>query len=123
MKKIILLGGCAMLLALPAFGQSADNDYNTTLSAQSVAGGYACNEQSCGVYGSGNIAFPNNPAAAAAAGAYSRFFLPAPNGTAAGAFAYQPEPVSRQECAQRFKSYDPRSGTYLGRDGYRHACP
>ena len=26
-------------------------------------------------------------------------------------------------CAQRFKSYDPRSGTYLGYDGKRHPCP
>jgi hypothetical protein len=26
-------------------------------------------------------------------------------------------------CARRFRSYDPRSGTYLGRDGYRHPCP
>jgi hypothetical protein len=26
-------------------------------------------------------------------------------------------------CMQRFKSYDPRSGTYLGYDGARHPCP
>ncbi|MBB3021035.1 hypothetical protein FHR70_004125 [Microvirga lupini] len=26
-------------------------------------------------------------------------------------------------CAQRFKSYDPASGTYLGYDGMRHPCP
>ena len=26
-------------------------------------------------------------------------------------------------CAQRYKSYDPTSGTYLGRDGLRHPCP
>jgi hypothetical protein len=26
-------------------------------------------------------------------------------------------------CAQRFKSYDPSSGTYLGYDGVRHPCP
>ena len=26
-------------------------------------------------------------------------------------------------CQQRFRSYDPRSGTYLGYDGYRHPCP
>ena len=26
-------------------------------------------------------------------------------------------------CMQRFKSYDPRSGTYLGYDGHRHPCP
>lgn len=26
-------------------------------------------------------------------------------------------------CAQRYRSYDPASGTYLGYDGNRHACP
>jgi len=26
-------------------------------------------------------------------------------------------------CSQRFKSYDPASGTYLGYDGMRHSCP
>jgi hypothetical protein len=26
-------------------------------------------------------------------------------------------------CFSRFKSYDPRSGTYLGYDGQRHPCP
>lgn len=26
-------------------------------------------------------------------------------------------------CAQRFRSYDPASGTYLGYDGRRHPCP
>jgi hypothetical protein len=25
-------------------------------------------------------------------------------------------------CAQRYRSYDPGSGTYLGYDGYRHRC-
>ena len=26
-------------------------------------------------------------------------------------------------CAQRFRSYDPATGTYLGYDGMRHPCP
>jgi len=30
---------------------------------------------------------------------------------------------SVQYCMQRFRSYDPASGTYLGNDGYRHRCP
>jgi hypothetical protein len=28
-----------------------------------------------------------------------------------------------QYCMQRFRSYDPSSGTYLGYDGLRHSCP
>ena len=38
-------------------------------------------------------------------------YAPGPGGDAAG------------YCAQRFKSYDPRTGTYLGLDGVRHPCP
>ncbi len=30
---------------------------------------------------------------------------------------------ARSLCAQRFRSYDPGSGTYLGQDGLRHPCP
>jgi hypothetical protein len=30
--------------------------------------------------------------------------------------------VDDSSCAQRFKSYDPASGTYRGYDGKRHAC-
>jgi len=26
-------------------------------------------------------------------------------------------------CEQTYRSYDPASGSYLGYDGYRHACP
>jgi hypothetical protein len=26
-------------------------------------------------------------------------------------------------CSQRFRSYDPSSGTYMGYDGRRHSCP
>ena len=37
---------------------------------------------------------------------------PVPEGDDAGAW-----------CMQTYRSYDPRSGTYLGYDGYRHPCP
>jgi hypothetical protein len=26
-------------------------------------------------------------------------------------------------CSQRYRSYDPASGTFLGYDGVRHPCP
>jgi hypothetical protein len=31
------------------------------------------------------------------------------------------DPVA--SCMQRFRSYDPKTGTYLGTDGQRHPCP
>lgn len=36
---------------------------------------------------------------------------------------YVPPDDAIDYCMRRFKSYDPRSGTYVGYDGYRHACP
>lgn len=41
-------------------------------------------------------------------------YVVAPNPYPANAIAY---------CQQRFRSYDPASGTYLGYDGLRHPCP
>jgi BA14K-like protein len=31
--------------------------------------------------------------------------------------------VGSNDCAARFHSYDPATGTYLGLDGQRHHCP
>ncbi len=45
---------------------------------------------------------------------------PAP-GYAAQASASAGDPVAY--CEQRFRSYDPQTGTYLGFDGQRHHCP
>ena len=44
-----------------------------------------------------------------------------------GAVAVAPAPGGGGDdvayCMQTYRSYDPRSGTYLGNDGYRHPCP
>lgn len=41
-----------------------------------------------------------------------------------GPYAYEMGPGDGVGyCMQRFKSYDPESGTYLGYDGMRHPCP
>jgi hypothetical protein len=54
-------------------------------------------------------------------GYYPGPYYPAPyyarpyyEGAPAGDVAY---------CAQRYRSYDPASGTFLGNDGHRHPCP
>jgi hypothetical protein len=39
-----------------------------------------------------------------------------------GAYASAPG-GSVEYCMQRYRSYDPRSGTYMGYDGQRHPCP
>jgi hypothetical protein len=61
---------------------------------------------------------------AAAAGAY-------PYGYPAYAYpeqaypgqAYPQDGDAEAYCSQRYRSYDPASGTYLGYDGIRHPCP
>jgi len=54
-----------------------------------------------------------------AAGAILGGLLAAP-----GPYYYEPAPEDAVAyCMQRFRSYDPSSGTYLGYDGYRHPCP
>ena len=35
----------------------------------------------------------------------------------------EPQGDATAYCMQRFRSYDPASGTYLGYDGLRHPCP
>jgi hypothetical protein len=37
--------------------------------------------------------------------------------------AVAPQGGGAAYCAQRYRSYDPESGTYLGYDGLRHPCP
>lgn len=38
--------------------------------------------------------------------------------------AYGPPPEGDvQYCMQRYRSYNPNTGTYLGNDGQRHPCP
>ena len=38
--------------------------------------------------------------------------------------AYPAEsPDAEDYCIRTYRSYDPRSGTYMGYDGYRHPCP
>jgi hypothetical protein len=39
-----------------------------------------------------------------------------------GAMAYDNAPMAREPSCYRYRSYDPSSGTFLGRDGRRHPC-
>lgn len=65
------------------------------------------------------------------AGAIIGGALAAPYGPGYYGPGYYPPPVAYGPppgdaiayCMQRFRSYDPNSGTYLGYDGGRHPCP
>jgi hypothetical protein len=47
----------------------------------------------------------------------------APGGYAPGGYVAAAPGGDVAYCEQRFRSYDPASGTYLGYDGLRHPCP
>ncbi len=76
-----------------------------------------------GYYGprSYNYGYNNNNGGAVAAGVIGGLALGAIAAGAANANQNRGNAVSY--CSQRFRSYDPRSGTYLGYDGLRHSCP
>jgi BA14K-like protein len=88
---------------------------------------YAQHYHGGGYYGHGGGWGWGGFAAGAAAGAILGGIAAAPyyNGYYGGPYyAYEPVPGDAVAyCMRRFKSYDPGSGTYLGYDGYRHACP
>jgi BA14K-like protein len=51
------------------------------------------------------------------------YYAPAPAGYYAPGYGSAPGGGAAAYCLQRYKSYNPRTGTYLGTDGYRHPCP
>jgi len=69
-------------------------------------------------------------ALASAANRNSYYYGPgyayAPGYSYAPGYAYAPAYAGGADdryCSQRYRSYDPASGTYLGYDGIRHPCP
>jgi len=50
------------------------------------------------------------------------YYYPSPYYAAPGYYGPPPADAAAY-CMERFKSYDLRSGTYLGYDGFRHPCP
>jgi BA14K-like protein len=50
-------------------------------------------------------------------------YYPAPAYYGGPGYAGPPSGDAVGYCMQQFRSYDPRSGTYVGYDGYRHPCP
>jgi hypothetical protein len=65
-------------------------------------------------YGSGPYYYPY----------YQRpYYAPAPAGYYAPNYGPPPGGDAVAYCMQRFRSYNPSSGTYLGTDGRHHPCP
>ena len=56
-------------------------------------------------------------------GAYPAYGYPPPYYGGGPAYGGAPAGGDPGYCAQRYKSYDPATGTFLGYDGQRHPCP
>jgi hypothetical protein len=82
------------------------------LAAGAIIGGAIAASQPYGYdYAPGYYGYGYDPGYNSYGYAPGGYAAPAPGG---GDVAY---------CEQRFRSYDPASGTYLGFDGLRHPCP
>jgi BA14K-like protein len=112
------------LLTCAAASAFAATAVLATIGPTAAEYGYSANTNSDGyTYGWG---FAPDPRYATEPGGYA---VDPGYGSAPG-YAYEPRdddgtpPVDNDAyCSQRFRSYDPGSGTYLGYDGVRHPCP
>ena len=104
-----------VLLSMYAFGMVA------TTAAMGVSPAYAQRGRGRGYgrgYGYGRGRGGGNLGAAVGIGVGAAII-----GGAIAAGAAQQQQNSVNYCMQRFRSYDPQSGTYLANDGYRRPCP
>ena len=70
-------------------------------------------------YGGAGVGYASDPYYGGGYGAYGGGYAPA-------GYAVETEVAPQRDdayCVRRFRSYDRQSGTYLGNDGQRHACP
>lgn len=89
------------VMATPVFAQAAIQE----------PGAYAFYHPSGDVL-EANRPWPREPVGAMAA---------VPSG-ANDAYAYMGDSANVSSCSQRYRSFDPASGTFLGYDGHRHPC-
>lgn len=128
LTSAVVIGATALSLTIPAMAapmiaQPQQVQSGTSLPTENVqyyrGGGYGRGYGYGGGYrrgygrGGGNGALIGGLAAGAIIG----------GAIAAGAAANAQSQQNANYCAQRYRSYDPQSGTYLNNDGNRYACP
>ena len=104
MTRLKIFGAAAilsMMIATPVFAQAAVQE----------PGAFAFYYPDADVLNSGR------PTPAETTGAMASMPFGGPD-----AYAAMDSSANGSSCAQRFRSYDPGSGTFLGHDGQRHSC-
>ena len=113
----------ASLMVVPASGAPLAGDFSKDLMTQSAGNSQLIQVQGRAHRGGGHhdgrghSGGGGDGAGAAAAGAAIGLFL----GAIIASEAQRHQAI--EYCMRRFRSYDPQSMTYLGRDGRRHRCP
>ena len=100
-KVLSAIALLSTVIATPVFAQAAIQE----------PGAYAFYHPSGDVL-QANRPWPREPAGAMAA---------VPSG-ANDAYAYMGGSANASSCSQRYRSFDPASGSFLGYDGHRHPC-
>ena len=104
MRRLKVLTAAAILLmvmATPVFAQAAVQE----------PGAFAF------YHPNADVLHSSHPSTAQTAGAMASLRFGSGN-----AYASMDGNVNPSSCAQRYRSYDPGSGTFLGYDGSRHLC-
>jgi hypothetical protein len=117
--RILLTGAAAavaLCAALPAFAQGYDPDYGYGPPATYDYGPPASFREAPDYYAQPGYNEYGQPG-------YNQAPMVAPTYEGRSAAEEPDDADSIAYCQQRFRSYDPASGTYLGYDGIRHPCP
>jgi hypothetical protein len=107
-------------------GPSGYNSYNYNNAPSGYSSSYGSSGYDSYAYAPGsrsryNVDYGTTPGYNYSPSGYnSRYYAP---GGSSGYSAGYTAGDSSAYCKQRFRSYDPASGTYLGYDGQRHPCP
>jgi hypothetical protein len=134
-----IVGG-AIAASRPWYGYNYYNDYAYSPGYSYYSPGYSYGYSPGYSYYSPEYSYGYSPGYSYSSSGYSYGPSPAPKygysapsysnsdySSPGSAYAYSPgystAGNSSSYCQQRFRSYDPASGTYLGYDGKRHPCP
>jgi hypothetical protein len=114
-RSLILIAACGLASGFFSSAQAQGVNLDCTTAPDTLS--YYCNHRDqFGKNGPTTTMNPYSPDMPGAAAAMS-------TGSIAGSMPQAgPAQIRVSSCAQRFRTYDRNSNTYMGSDGHRHAC-